>query len=187
MSDRQPYDSFRTILHHPGGSTPPPPPHPIQASTISSINSRTGDLGWRQVLSPEDTILATSPPPRTHSSSTSGTATVSSGGRIVRLWSSTDGSMVWETFLGRGGDPASTEPEASSESAAGVVSTEGGYVVVLSAGGIHVLSAGSGAVLGQWWCQPAREPDLAAVVGLDVQVGQWSRSSSSGRQIHRHL
>ncbi|CAN0556346.1 unnamed protein product, partial [Ectocarpus sp. 8 AP-2014] len=123
-----------------------------QASTISSINSRTGDLGWRQVLSPEDTILATSLPPRTHSSSNAGTATVSSGGRVVRLWSPADGSMIWETFLGRGGDPPSTEqPEAppSESSAAGVVSTEGGYVVVLSAGGIHVLSASSGAVLGQ--------------------------------------
>ncbi|CAB1113817.1 unnamed protein product [Ectocarpus sp. CCAP 1310/34] len=154
-----------------------------KASTISSINSRTGDLGWRQVLSPEDTILATSLPPRTHSSSNSGTATVSSGGRIVRLWSPADGSMIWETFLGRGGDPPSTEqPEAppSESSAAGVVSTEGGYVVVLSAGGIHVLSASSGAVLGQWWCQPAREPDLAAVVGLDVQVAFTSLRLAAG-------
>ncbi|CAM9185897.1 unnamed protein product, partial [Ectocarpus sp. 12 AP-2014] len=154
-----------------------------EASTISSINSRTGDLGWRQVLSREDTILATSLPPRTHSSSNSGTATVSSGGRIVRLWSPADGSMIWETFLGRGGDPPSTEqPEAppSESSAAGVVSTEGGYVVVLSAGGIHVLSASSGAVLGQWWCQPAREPDLAAVVGLDVQVAFTSLRLAAG-------
>lgn len=52
----------------------------------------------------------------------------------------------------------------------GVVSTETGYVVVLSAGGIHVLAADTGAVLAQWWCEPAREPDLAALVGLDVQV-----------------
>ncbi|CAM9582895.1 unnamed protein product [Ectocarpus sp. 13 AM-2016] len=91
--------------------------------------------------------------------------------------------MIWETFLGRGGDPPSTEqPEAppSDSSAAGVVSTEGGYVVVLSAGGIHVLSASSGAVLGQWWCQPAREPDLAAVVGLDVQVAFTSLRLAAG-------
>lgn len=51
-----------------------------------------------------------------------------------------------------------------------VVSTEWGHVVVLSAGGIHVLSAASGSVLAQWWCDPAREPDLAALVGVDMQV-----------------
>lgn len=81
---------------------------------------------------------------------------------------------MWETALGLG-DPPSAEPTELSEAAeksavAGVVSTERGYVIVLSAGGIHVLAADSGAVLAQWWCEPAREPDLAALVGLDVEV-----------------
>lgn len=81
---------------------------------------------------------------------------------------------MWETALGVGDPPPSAEPaEAPVEgagAAAGVVSTERGYVVVLSAGGIHVLATETGAVLAQWWCEPAREPDLAALVGLDVQV-----------------
>lgn len=77
--------------------------------------------------------------------------------------------MLWETALGLG-DPPSSETSKAVERSAGVVSTETGYVVVLSAGGIHVLAADSGAVLAQWWCEPAREPDLAALVGLDVQV-----------------
>lgn len=93
------------------------------------------------------------------------------------MWSPIDGSMLWETALGVGGPP-SAEPEtieveaaaAAGEKSAGVVSTDRGYVVVLSAGGIHVLAADSGAVLAQWWCQPAREPDLAALVGLNAQV-----------------
>lgn len=54
-----------------------------------------------------------------------------------------------------------------------VQSTEQGFVVVTSATGIHVLSAASGAMLAQWWCDPAREPDLAAVVGVVSQV--WIR------------
>ena len=77
---------------------------------------------------------------------------------------------MWETALGVG-DSTSAEPvEGAVEQSAGVVSTERGYVVVLSAGGIHVLQADTGAVLAQWWCEPSREPDLAALVGLDVQV-----------------
>lgn len=131
-------------------------------------------MGWRQVLSPDDTILATSA--ATAPTPPHPTATVSSGGRTVRLWSEVDGSMVWETFLGfggiggAGGDPASTEPTEIFEGGAAGVVTVDGYVVVLSAGGIHVLKANSGALLAQWWCEPAREPDLAALVGLDVQV-----------------
>eukprot|EP00903_Cladosiphon_okamuranus_P020118 g18474.t1 len=146
-----------------------------EASTIASVNSRTGELTWRQVLSPEDNILATSAP----STRTPATATVSSGGRIVRLWSPVDGSMMWETALGVG-DPASTEAMEAVGESAGVVSTERGYVVVLSAGGIHVLQADTGAVLAQWWCEPAREPDLAALVGLDVQVAFTSLRLVSG-------
>lgn len=160
------------------------PPPLLQASTIASINSVTGEPAWRQVLSPEDTILATSAP----NARTPATATVSSGGRTVRLWSPVDGSMMWETSLGVGGTPPSAAmggggaeeaaAAAVEESGAGVVSTERGYVVVLGAGGIHVLAAESGAVLGQWWCEPAREPDLAALVGLDVQVCMYTRHTN---------
>lgn len=154
------------------------PPFTPQASTLASLDSRTGDLAWRHVISPEDTILATSAP----TAGTSSTATVSSGGRVIRLWSKVDGSLLWETFLGLAG--AGTGAGASSEGlelaegrrefrSAKVVVTDGGYVAVLSAGGIHVLSAASGAVLAQWWCDPAREPDLAALVGSDVEVTNW--------------
>lgn len=105
--------------------------------------------------------------------------TLSSGGRFVRLWSPVDGSLTWETALA----PEAAVPENEGRFSKGVgdneglsgilprvVSTGGGHVVVLSAGGIHVLSATSGAVLAQWWCDPSREPDLAALVGADAQV-----------------
>ncbi|CAN0397001.1 unnamed protein product, partial [Hapterophycus canaliculatus] len=69
-------------------------------STLASVNSRTGELGWRQVLSPEDTILATSSSSSSANARAPAMATVSSeGGRIVRLWSPLDGSLVWETAL----------------------------------------------------------------------------------------
>lgn len=156
--------------------TPPAPPSSIpQASTLASVDTRTGDLAWRQVLSPEDTILATSVP----NAGTPSTVTVSSGGRVVRLWSPDDGSLMWDTPLGVGAGAGAAPGSGGLGSlggadealgSAGVVSTDGGQVVVLAAGGIHVLSAATGAVLAQWWCVPAREPDLAALVGADAQV-----------------
>lgn len=128
-----------------------------------------GTLAWRRVLTPDDVIVATSAPGVTRP-----IATLSGGGRIVRLWSSLDGSLTWETALAPEAGSVALTSEGAAGSAAAmlprVVSTEGGHVVVLSGGGIHVLSAASGAVLAQWWSDPAREPDLAALVGVDVQV-----------------
>lgn len=107
---------------------------------------------------------------------------------MVRLWSPPESSLLWETSLGaEGGEAVAEDPsEGFSEGgrgavaaaagategsmSVGVVHTEQGFVVVLSATGIHVLSADSGAVLARWWCDPALEPDLAAVVGSDAQV-----------------
>lgn len=147
-----------------------------QASTLASVDPNTGDLKWRQVLSPKDTILATSAP----NAEASSTATVSGDGHVVRLWSLDNGSLTWETLLraeaaGAGvptvvSDEAESVEEEGAFLTAGVVLMPQGYVVVLSAGGIHVLSLVSGAVLAQWWCDPAREPDLAALVGSEVQA-----------------
>ncbi|CAM9409723.1 unnamed protein product [Laminaria digitata] len=148
-----------------------------EASTLASVDLQTGDLAWRQVLSPEDTILATSVP----NAGTPSTVTVSDGGKVVRLWSPDDGSLVWDTSLGVGAasgvgaaggseGPGALGGGDEALMSAGVVSTDGGEVVVLAAGGIHVLSAATGAVLAQWWCVPAREPDLAALVGAEAQV-----------------
>lgn len=78
----------------------------------------------------------------------------------MRQWSPEDGSLLWETALGlgaRGGTVA-------------VQSTEQGFVVITNPTGIHVLSAASGAMVAQWWCDPSREPDLAALVGVVSQV-----------------
>ena len=86
---------------------------------------------------------------------------------------------MWDTPLGVGAGAGAAPGSGGLGSlggadealgSAGVVSTDGGQVVVLAAGGIHVLSAATGAVLAQWWCVPAREPDLAALVGADAQV-----------------
>lgn len=91
---------------------------------------------------------------------------------------------MWDTSLGVGaaagaaaGGSEGSEALGGDEAlmSAGVVSTDGGQVVVLAAGGIHVLSAATGAVLAQWWCVPAREPGLASLVGAEAQVMAWKR------------
>lgn len=157
-----------------------------QESRLASVNSQTGDLLWRRVLAPNDAILATSIPVANRA-----TATLSGGGRTIRFWSPADGTLMWETVLapeaervvspgevaedgegedliGKGG--ATGGGHEGSGSSPRVVMAEGGHIVVLSRGGIHVLSTASGAVLAQWWSDPSREPDLAALVGPDAEV-----------------
>ncbi|CAM9995554.1 unnamed protein product, partial [Discosporangium mesarthrocarpum] len=137
---------------------------PAQAPAIASLNSASGELAWRRVLDREDAVDWISTARGHH------VLSVSSSGRLVRLWSILDGSMLWECSLGSGlGD----EEEGVRGAGAGAIAESAAgeeVVVVVNEGGIHVVSAVSGSILTTWSSDPTKEEDLAAIVGRDAKV-----------------
>ena len=68
-------------------------------SVVASLDLRDGRIIWRQVLLPEDTIdaIALTPKP-------AAVVSLSQKDQTLRAWHAGDGTLLWESVLGSGGD-----------------------------------------------------------------------------------
>ena len=65
-----------------------------EKNVVASFDTRDGSTIWRQVLSESDLLQHIALIPRPAS-----VASLSSGGRHLRLWNALDGSLLWEKLL----------------------------------------------------------------------------------------
>ena len=72
-----------------------------EKSVVASLDLRDGRITWRQVLLPEDTIdaIALTPKP-------AAVVSLSRKDQTLRAWHAGDGTLLWESVLGRGAEAA---------------------------------------------------------------------------------
>eukprot|EP00118_Oscarella_pearsei_P010498 m.64731 g.64731 ORF g.64731 m.64731 type:complete len:994 (+) comp35274_c0_seq12:68-3049(+) len=130
-----------------------------QANALASINARTGQIIWRQVLEPDGKINRL-----LHHSGV--LVTVSQNGTLVRSWDPSTGHLVWETS-GKAGN--STEAVLVPRPQA-----KGYLVLVLSGGSLHSFGHSRGRemwrqdIVGDGWGSPVFEKWMIDVINDDT-------------------
>ncbi|ORX89945.1 DUF1620-domain-containing protein [Basidiobolus meristosporus CBS 931.73] len=109
-------------------------------NVLSSVKSENGELVWRQVFQPDDTIHTM----KVHNEqilTLSGQSTVA-----ARLWDATSGHVVWETILS-----SETEQPLKSKKMVDAIFLEDGHIAASIHGkAVFKLQASTGAIVWNW-------------------------------------
>ncbi len=65
-----------------------------ESNVVASLDLRDGSIAWRQVLAESDSVEAVALLPKP-----AAFASLSSGGRHLRLWQAHDGGLLWEQLV----------------------------------------------------------------------------------------
>ena len=127
-----------------------------ELGVLAGLNTRTGQIAWRRVY-PEGAAIDSMKVGK-------GTiATLSEGGRMLHLWSSVDGALLWDAPVGRDGASAGAASLLHVQDAAGMVQQG---IAAMSGGGVVEMRGMKAGNQAWQWSDPSGQLRPAALLQL---------------------